>query len=51
MELKLIQMAAVTGYSRSRVIRKLVGGGLRALERPETVTELIIALNRLSRTR
>jgi predicted DNA-binding protein len=50
LELRLNRLAAATGYTRSRVIRKMVDGALQRIEEDaETTRDLIIALNRFSR--
>jgi predicted DNA-binding protein len=51
LELRLNQLADATGYSRSKVIRKLVEGGMRMLEEQQSVHDMVIALNRLSKVR
>jgi predicted DNA-binding protein len=51
LQLRIDQLHHATGYSRSKVIRKLIDGGLRALEQQDTVNGIVTALNRLSKMR
>ena len=50
-QLRLEQLAAETGYTRSRVFRQLLDGALERLDLGESPQDTRVALNRWSRCR
>ena len=50
-QLRLEQLAAEAGYTRSLVFRKLLDGALKRLDLGESRRDLVIALNQWSRVK